>query len=251
MVRYLTLTFMVVVSLVMSACGNNSEETSPEPAAELAVIAEPATEESASEEPAMETVEKSSEAVSEEVSAEAETDPATYLVDADASQVSWRGDYTLRTGHTGTIDIAEGELTFAGTTLTGGTITIDMTSMVASSLSGSRADELVEHLMNEDFFEVTTYPTAVLVLNSAEPTGVENQYSVTADLTIKGITNEIVFTTDVTLGDGTLLATSNLEFDRTQWDVIYNSGTFLSNIGDRAIKDEVALQVTLVANSSD
>ncbi len=198
------------------------------------------------------TSEPTAEATPTEVVEAVQADaPVAYVVDVENSEVIWVGDYAIRSGHTGTINIAEGELNFEGTTLTGGTVVIDMTSMEATSLSGNRANRLVNHLMNADFFEVTTYPTAVLELKSAEPTEVESQYQVTADLTIKDITDEIVYITDVTVGDGRLTATTDLEFDRTKWNVVYNSGSIFDGLGDRVIKDEIGMQVMLVANISE
>ena len=49
MVRYVTLTFILIITLAMTACGNNSAATTPEPAADLAVIATEATDDPAEE----------------------------------------------------------------------------------------------------------------------------------------------------------------------------------------------------------
>ncbi len=68
MVRYVTLTFIIVVAFVMTACGNNSAETTQESASELAIVAEAAT---------IEPLEESS--------AEAETEPSTATTSADES----------------------------------------------------------------------------------------------------------------------------------------------------------------------
>jgi polyisoprenoid-binding protein YceI len=71
---------------------------------------------------------------------------------------------------------------------------------------------------------------------------VDGKYDINGELTIKGITNPVVFT--LIPGDGNYIA--NLTFDRIKFDVTYNSGSFIENLGDRLILDEVELEVSLV-----
>ncbi len=66
-------------------------------------------------------------------------------------------------------------------------------------------------------------------------------YSVTADLTIKGVTNPIQFEMNV---DGNK-ATTNLKVDRTKYDIKYGS-TLAGAVADKAISDEFELNVVLV-----
>lgn len=175
-------------------------------------------------------------------------DPATFSIDAGASELLWTGSNIVGSEQTGTIDISNGSLDFVGTTLTGGSVTIDMTTMSSINLPANKAPELIGHLSNEDFFEVTAYPSSVLVFRSAEATDVAGEYLVTADLTIRDVTDELTFIADVSVSDGTLTATADIEFDRTQWGVIYGSGSFFDGLGDRVINDEVSMSVTLVAS---
>lgn len=97
MVRYITLTLVAVVALVMTACRNNATETTQEPAAELAVaelavVAEAATDEP-QEESSAEAAEAAAEAVSEETSAEAETNTSTAATSTDNSTVIALADF--------------------------------------------------------------------------------------------------------------------------------------------------------------
>ena len=52
-------------------------------------------------------------------------------------------------------------------------------------------ERLTGHLKKEDFFDVANYPTASFTTTSITATDTVNQYDVTADLTIKGITAEV------------------------------------------------------------
>lgn len=190
-------------------------------------------------------------APADEASAETSdsADEATYVVDTAASTITWRGEKPLQYGHTGTVNIAEGQMTFAGNQLTGSSFTIDMTSIENEDLSGSDKADLEGHLKSDDFFGVETYPTATLVIKSAEPTETDGQYNVVADLTMKDITNEITFVTDVTVGDGTLSAAAEITVDRAQFDVRFGSGSFFDNLGDKLISDEIQLTISLLASS--
>ena len=68
-----------------------------------------------------------------------------------------------------------------------------------------------------------------------------NVYTVTADLTIKGITNPVTF--DITTTANT--ATTKFKVDRTKYDIKYNSASIFRAIGDKAIDDDFELTVAL------
>ncbi len=167
-----------------------------------------------------------------------------------ASTVNWYGSKPIGASETGTVAIAEGQLNFAGEQLVDGTITIDMATIATSSQSGGMAKQLVDHLSSDDFFGVTTYPTAKLVIKSAEATATANQYTVKGDLTIKETTKEIEFVADVTAAEGLLNGTAEIIVNRADFDVRYNSGSFFSNLGDNLISDEMKLTVVLVAKKA-
>ena len=135
------------------------------------------------------------------------------------------------------------------TELLEGSFTIDMTTITPTSQSGNMLEMLTGHLLSDEFFGVESYPTATLVLKSAEPTAVEGQYAVVGDLTIKETTDEIEFLTDVVVGEGTLEATADIVVDRSIYDVQYGSGSFFSDLGDDLISDEMEMTVTLVASA--
>ena len=221
----------LLLTLVLAACPAASP-TATEPASVTVA-----------EEPTAAPVEEA--AADESMSSE----EATYVVDTAASTIGWRGEKPLQYDHTGTIDIAEGQMTFAGDQLTGSSFTIDMTTINNVDLSGDDKAKLEGHLKSDDFFGVETYPTAMVVIKSAEATGTDGQFTTVADLTIKEITSEITFMTDVTVADGVLNATADIVFDRSIFDVRFGSGSFFDDLGDNLISDEIELTVTIVANS--
>ncbi|MBI1298636.1 YceI family protein [bacterium] len=256
---------LVLMMAMLVACAPESEAPAAEPtsapqAAEVAAepTAEPAAEaeaeptaeatEEATEEAEAEPTAEATEEATEEAAADGET--AVYAVDTAASVVEWYGFKPVGGSEAGTVNIASGEMSFAGDQFVAGSFVIDMTSIDTNTQSGGMAEQLLGHLNSDDFFGVETYPTATLMIKSATPTDVENQYTVVGDLTIKSITNEIEFVTDVVVGEGTMTATSELIVNRADFDVRYGSGTFFSNLGNDLISDDMEMTVTLVANQN-
>jgi polyisoprenoid-binding protein YceI len=115
-----------------------------------------------------------------------------------------------------------------------------MTTIVTTDLEGDSKNQLEGHLRSDDFFGVENFKTANLVFKKIKAKG-KNQYNVTADLTIKGITKSINF--DVLLNGNT--ATAELKVDRTKYGVKYGSGSFFSNLGDKTISDEFILDISI------
>lgn len=115
-----------------------------------------------------------------------------------------------------------------------------MTSLTATDLTGEYQGKLNGHLKADDFFGTDKFPTAKLVFKTigAKATDV---YTVTADLTIKGITKPVTF--DITVKGNT--ATTAFKVDRTKYDIKYNSGNFFENLGDKTINDDFELAVAL------
>ena len=167
----------------------------------------------------------------------------TYTVSTADSTVTWTGSKPVGNSHTGVVDISEGELVLADGALISGSFVLDMTSIAATDGS---PDQLIGHLNSDDFFGTATFPTASLVINSAESLGGDS-YAVIGDLTIKGITNPIEFTATATEADGVINASADLVFDRSLFDVRFGSGSFFSDLGDDLINDEVEMTVELVA----
>jgi len=164
----------------------------------------------------------------------------TKKVDATKSSINWLAKKV--TGqHDGTVNLKEGNLIFKGKKVVGGNFTVDMTSMTTTDLKAGQGKEKLDgHLKSEDFFGTEKFPTATLVFKSIgeKSAGV---YSVTADLTIKGITDSVTFDLATTANT----ASANVKINRTKFGIKYGSGSFFDNLGDRAINDDFDLTVAL------
>jgi polyisoprenoid-binding protein YceI len=160
-------------------------------------------------------------------------------IDASTSTVNWVGKKV--TGqHEGTVNLKDGALVFAGKKLTGGTFTVDMTSLTSTDLSGEYQGKLNGHLNSADFFGTEKFPTSTLVFKTIGAKA-KDVYTVTADLTIKGKTNPVTF--DIAVNGNT--ASTKFKVDRTKYDIKYGSGSFFDNLGDKAISDDFELSVVL------
>ena len=161
-------------------------------------------------------------------------------IDVNKSKIEWTGKKV--TGqHSGTVKFQDGVLGFKGGKLSGGTFTVDMTSIAVTDLQAGQGKEKLEgHLKSDDFFGTQQFATATLVFKTIAAK-TKNTYTVTADLTIKGKTNPVTF--DLTTGPNS--ATSTFSIDRTKYDIRYGSGSFFDNLGDKAISDTFEVSVTL------
>ncbi|PDS25500.1 YceI family protein [Flavobacterium branchiophilum] len=160
-------------------------------------------------------------------------------VNVAKSTINWVGKKV--TGqHSGTINFKDASLTFKNKKLTAGSFVVDMNSLNATDVTGEYQTKLNGHLKNDDFFGTDQFPTSTLVFKkiAAKAKGV---YTVTGDLTIKGVTNAITFD----LATSAKGASTTLKIDRTKFGIKYGSGSFFDSLGDKAIDNEFELKVNL------
>jgi len=169
-------------------------------------------------------------------------------VKVDESTIAWTGRKV--TGqHNGTITIKEGTLNMKDGLLLGGSFTMDMTSITVLDQEGGGKTKLEGHLKSDDFFGVQTYPSATLVITKATSKG-SGEYAITADLTIKGITNPVNFEVMLKLESNRIIATADIKVDRSLYNVRYGSGKFFEDLGDKTIYDEFDLAIKLVTTDN-
>ncbi len=163
----------------------------------------------------------------------------TKKVDATKSTIHWLAKKV--TGqHEGTVNLKEGSLVFKGKDLTGGTFTVDMTSLTSTDLTGEYLGKLNGHLKSEDFFGTEKHPTSKLSFKKVTSKG-NGVYTITADLTIKDVTAPVTFDLTVKANN----ASTKFMINRTKYGIKYGSGSFFENLGDKAINDEFELTVNL------
>jgi len=136
--------------------------------------------------------------------------------------------------------------------LVGGKFAIDLREIKNTDLPEEKQGDLVGHLLSEDFFHVEKYPMASFDLVQVQPVEGSEEgitHELTGNLTMHGEKRSITIPAMVTMeGDQFKATTPKFVIDRTEWGVNYGSNSALGVIKDKAISDELGLEIMLVAN---
>lgn len=176
-------------------------------------------------------------------------DVKNYVFDPNSSTIHWAAK-KVTGAHDGTVKLKSGELTLEGDNLKAASFVVDMTSIVVDDLKDAGYNaKLVDHLKNEDFFSTEKHTEASFKLKKATPSknasNAGKTYSVTGDLTIKGITKEITFDATIVKSGNMASAIATVKVNRVNYDIKYGSKSIFSDIGDKAIDDEFTLEIKL------
>ena len=162
------------------------------------------------------------------------------------STVIWTGSKPTGS-HTGNVTLKDGHLLFDHGNLVGGEFTIDMTSITCTDIESETKNKyLVDHLKDEDFFDVNQFPEARLVVNRVK--NLEgSQFEMKGNMTIKGITKPVTFNADIKINRNSYTAIAKIVIDRTKWGVEYKSGNIFKDLGDKIIYDDMEFDIFLVS----
>lgn len=174
----------------------------------------------------------------------------SYEINTKESKVFWTATKITGAAHSGYISIASGTVLVKENLVSGASLKIDLNSIVNTDIEDKEySDKLVGHLKSDDFFSVEKHPLANFEITSVEKAN-GSEYTVAGKLTIKGITNDILFPAKINVSGGKVTAYGTAKLDRTKWDIKYGSGSFFSDLGDKAINDEFEIKFELSANES-
>lgn len=174
----------------------------------------------------------------------------TLPVNTASSTMTWNAK-KFGGEHSGTVQLASGNLEVNGRKLVGGDFKIDMTSITDTDITNPEFNKkLTDHLKSDDFFSVDKNPVSTFKITKATPIAKakagESNYTITGDLTIKGITNAITFPATVKIEGKSAEADAKIELDRTKWDIKYRSG-MLGTAADKIIDDTFTIDLKLKA----
>ncbi|QMU30021.1 YceI family protein [Adhaeribacter radiodurans] len=180
---------------------------------------------------------------------------AVTTLDADpaASTINWTAK-KVGGQHTGTVKLTKGSLQVNGKKLVGGNFVMDMTTITDLDITNEEFNKkLTGHLKSEDFFSVEKNPTSTFKITKAAPIAGakagEANYTITGDLTIKGITNPITFPATVKVDGANAEASAKVEVDRIKHDIKFRS-SMLGTAADKIIDDIFVMDIKLVAGKS-
>ena len=173
--------------------------------------------------------------------------PDKYEVEITSSTVQWTGYHIAKSySHTGKISIKTGTLEVQDGELISGTIVLDMNSIMNEDLTKEKDNKkLVNDLKSERFFNVNEHPEASLDIKKVNKTG-EGKYSISADITIRGITEPIEFeATGSSQNGGSIKYKASLKVDRTKHEVMYGW-----SVGNVILGNTFDLEIELVAEKA-
>ncbi len=174
----------------------------------------------------------------------------SYTADINASKIHWLGKKT--TGqHEGDVKLQSGKLSFDNSIPVNGEFVLDMNSLSVTDIKDADDNQsLVNHLKEEDFFGTAKNPTATLFIKKLESVSGAKadaaNYTAIADLTIKGIKNEIKFPARINVSGDKGTANADITIDRTKWNISYKSKSILGSAADKFIYDDITFSVQLV-----
>jgi polyisoprenoid-binding protein YceI len=177
----------------------------------------------------------------------------TFRADTEQSLIRWTGR-NLFNHHSGTVRLAEGEITLRDNALVAARFRIAMDSIACEDISDSAINQmLIAHLHSDDFFDVAHHPVAEFIAESITPlatcTDGTPNHLLLGQFTLRGITREIEFPILVaTADDQRLTAQGVLDLDRTQFGSVYGSGRLFRFLGKHIVNDHIHLHIKLHAD---
>lgn len=171
-------------------------------------------------------------------------------IDAEQSSIKWTGR-KLTGSHYGIVRLKQGQAQITGGKLSGGRFEVDLRSIEVQDIEDPKTNKrLADHLRSDDFFSIAQHPVAEFVISAVQPAARaakgEHNYTISGNLTIKGITRPVEFPALVQISGGQALARAKFSLDRTAWDIHYGSGRFFKGLGDKLIYDEFDVELSLV-----
>ena len=169
----------------------------------------------------------------------------TLQIDLNNSQISWIGRKV--TGeHSGSLHLSNGWVVMDKNALIGGKFIFDMTSISNTDIESPEWKlKLEDHLKSEDFFNVDSFPNAILEIKEHQQLSDDQSASnnqILADLTIRGIKQELSFPISLQQSDSIFSAEGTVDIDRTLYNIQYKSGKFIEGLGDKLIYDDFTVQ---------
>ena len=174
-------------------------------------------------------------------------------IDVEKSKLSWIGK-KIHENHYGTIEISNGKIFIKENKVVEAFLKIDMNTIECTDIESEvYNNKLVEHLKNQDFFEVNKHPYAEIFLNfnliehsdKFQLSDMQQRYDASGIIVIKGIKQSISEDFIITYDDNMFYAHGEIEIDRTDFNIKYKSGKFFPELADKIILDEFSIKFEL------
>jgi polyisoprenoid-binding protein YceI len=159
-------------------------------------------------------------------------------IDTKESKFTWKASKKMGSFHTGEIFLKSAKAELKGDKIVAGEFEMDMASFTNTDLTGEWKTKFMDHVKSGDFFEVSKYPTAKLVID-----GMPSKNTVSGKLTIKDKTEPVT----VTFEKAGNAYNGTFKFDRTKFGITYGSENFFKSlVADKVINNEIELTFKVV-----
>jgi polyisoprenoid-binding protein YceI len=150
----------------------------------------------------------------------------TYKVDTGASVLGWQCSKVVVGTHNGTVNISNGEIGVKNGELVHGTFIMDMNTITNLDLDAEYKPKLEGHLKSPDFFNVDSFPTAMLQFTKVVPIKTDSggyTHYISGNLTLKSVVRQIIFPARVIITKKTLTATAQTKINRAEWGITWGN----------------------------
>lgn len=169
-----------------------------------------------------------------EANAEANTAAKTYEVNPKNSSIEFVGAKVTGkhdgkfNAFTGKVDLVDGDPTKSSVL-----VTIDMKDVETDT------EKLTGHLKSADFFDIEKFPQAKFTSTKIEKGEKDNEYKVTGNLELRGVTKSITFPAKITTSENSVSISAEFGLNRKDFEINY------PGMQDDLIKDEVLMKLKL------
>ena len=169
----------------------------------------------------------------------------TYVLDASHSRVGFVARHAMVTKVRGAFNDISGQGSFDAAQPTNSKVEL---TIQAASIDTRNADRDA-HLRSNDFFDMEQYPTITFVSTAVEPQG-DDEYLVTGDLTIKGVTKPVSVAFDATgpvvdpWGNTRIGLEGKVVVNRKDWGLNWNAAL---DAGGVLVSEKVTLEFEVSA----
>jgi polyisoprenoid-binding protein YceI len=181
----------------------------------------------------------------------------TFVVDTAKSYVKFTG-HGVGKNHPGTFKLNYGATAVNKDSISGGSFVINVKSMQMQEQGQNITEKLRPHLLSGDFFDADKFGTATFEITNVVPYDLKKDgqkslveganFTVSGNLTLKGVTKNISFPARIDLDGNRLKTKANFDIDRRQWQMNYGND---KTLGDKFISETVNIELYLEATSED
>lgn len=175
-----------------------------------------------------------------------------WVVDTNASLVSWIGSKPTASHH-GNFKISNGFFVLDKGNIINGVFTINMNSLTVVDLDHENNIKLANHLLSEDFFNSSKFPTAQFVMAHIAPFSPDSfpnekiftknpTHIITGNLTLNDSIKSIRFPAIIFTTEKSISAQANFNINRSDWGLSYGND---QSLGDKFISPIVNINLDI------